>query len=511
MAGFVVSHRLAGKRTKNARLESIEVLHKAHQKLRTIASTAGGEKRPAGLRSVWFLEGDARDIESKRRELPVDVIIEPKASRTTARFLPALRAGHTHNPAASGEAGLGANLGLTLRSEGTALAGARVNLVLTSSRKGVSITLSAVTDANGNATFVYSPRSWYPAAATILPQKSVWPWYVAYPQNDILLNLPVLPAKGPLGWWHHVLGATQPGEKRGHGIRIGIIDTGAGPHPHLKHVHGVGAIVDGSIDQSPVAARDVSDHGTHVSGILGARPASDSDGYEGIAAGAGLFVVRVCAKPGTEGVEASANNGDIAVAMDALTQIHQVDLINISLAGQEPSEIEADAIQAAIEAGVLVICSAGNESGSPVMYPAAAPGAVAVSAVGLTHAFPAASLDQLTVPQDTNRFAPGGLYAANFNSIGTQIACSGPGVAIISTVPGSTATEPAYAAMSGTSMASPAVCGALATLLSEDSQYQKMPRDQARAYYAWAVLSRSLRWLGLDPQVAGLGLARAAN
>jgi subtilisin family serine protease len=219
----------------------------------------------------------------------------------------------------------------------------------------------------------------------------------------------------------------------------------------------------------------------------------------------------VCAKPATEGVEASANNGDIAVAIDALTQIHQVDLINISLAGQEPSEIEADAIQAAIEAGVLVICSAGNESGSPVMYPAAAPGAVAVSAVGLTHAFPAASLDQLTVPQDTTRFAPGGLYAANFNSVGTQIACSGPGVAVISTVPGSTATEPAYAAMSGTSMASPAVCGALATLLSEDSQYQKMPRDQARAYYAWAVLSQSLRWLGLDPQLAGLGLVRAAS
>ena len=509
MARFVVSHRLAGKKTKDARLESLEALHQAHAKFRTVARTVGGAKHEAGLRGLFFLEGDARDIEAKRRELPVDVMVEPEVRRGTARFMPARSAQSIARSAASGDAGIGATLEFALRSEDGPVKGAAVNAVLTNLRDGTSMTLYTLTDSSGRATIAYSSRYCYPAAATILPRSGAWPWYVAYPRNEVSLTLPALPRGGPLGWWHQILGTTQPGEKRGHSIRIGVVDTGAGPHPYLKHLHGAGAFVDGTADQAAASARDVSDHGTHVSGIITARPPSGSGAYEGIAAGADVFVARVCAKPTGEGPEASASNGDIAAAIDALTVTHGVDLINISLAGSQSSEIEADAIQSAIEAGALVVCSAGNESGAPVMFPAATPGAVAVSAIGLSGAFPAASMDQLTVPQQAGMFTAGGLYLASFNNVGPQIACAGPGVAIISTVPGSTGEEPGYAAMSGTSMASPAVCAALATLLSGDQQYQTMPRDITRAQYAWTVLSRSLRWLGLNPQFAGLGLARA--
>jgi subtilisin family serine protease len=80
-------------------------------------------------------------------------------------------------------------------------------------------------------------------------------------------------------------------------------------------------------------------------------------------------------------------------------------------------------------------------------------------------------------------------------------------VAIVSTVPGKTADEAAYAAMSGTSMASPAVCAALAAVLAKDEQYQNLPRDASRAQYAWTVLARGLRQLGLNSQFQGYGLA----
>jgi hypothetical protein len=60
--------------------------------------------------------------------------------------------------------------------------------------------------------------------------------------------------------------------------------------------------------------------------------------------------------------------------------------------------------------------------------------------------------------------------------------------------------------MSGTSMACPAVCASLAAILSQDQAYRKMPRNAARAQYAWAVLARGLRQLGLSRQYQGFGL-----
>jgi len=205
--------------------------------------------------------------------------------------------------------------------------------------------------------------------------------------------------------------------------------------------------------------------------------------------------------------KATASNGDIATAIDALSDAN-CHLINLSLGGSERSEIEQDAITAAIEAGVLLIAASGNAGGA-IDYPAAYPGVVAVTALGLSGAFPSNSIEALAVPSSADRFV-GSLFEAAFNNNGAHIACTGPGVGIISTVPGAAQGDPTYAAMSGTSMACPAVCAALATLLSADAAYLKMPGDTTRAQYAWNVLLRSLRRLGLSNTYEGYGLATAS-
>ena len=251
----------------------------------------------------------------------------------------------------------------------------------------------------------------------------------------------------------------------------------------------------------------MGDHGTHVTGIIAARPTSNSQDFGGIAAGADVYVARVYAGGGPAGQEGAASNGDIASAIDSLATTQQVDVMNLSLGGPDPSEIEADAIRAAIEAGVLVICASGNGNGGPVIYPAASPRAVAVSALGFPGTFPQGSIDALSVPQQADHFAASGIYAASFNNIGPQVVCVGPGVGIISTVPQTDPGQPAYAAMSGTSMACPAVCASLAALLGQDQTYRKMPRNAARAQYAWSVLARGLRQIGLNSQYQGFGLA----
>ena len=506
MARFVVSHRLAGKRSQAEREASLATWEKSRTRLRQFANIVHAGNPVAGRRGVSFVDADPREVNAKRRDAHADLIIEPQVERTPARYLPFRALGLQRVSADSGATGIGATLDLTVTSAAGPVVGAAVNVAMNNTRTGASTVLSAITDANGLAAFTYDANTWLPATAIIHPRGGLWSWTQAYPQNGMTIQLPDLPRTGPLGWWHWLVGMTQYSDQRGSGIRVGVVDTGVGPHRYLTQVQQAGAFLNGAVNDAAGAANDVADHGTHVSGIIAGRPAAGSQDFGGIAAGADVFVARVYPGGGPAGDEGTANNGDIAAAIDALSATHQVDVINLSLGGAQPSEIEMDAVSTALEAGVLLICAAGNGTGAPVIYPAAYPGAVAVSAVGLNGTFPAGSVDALSVPQQADHFAANGIYAASFNNIGPQVACTGPGVAIISTVP-SADGQGAYGAMSGTSMASPVVCGSLVAALSADAEYRKLPHDASRAQYAWTVLARGLRPLGLNSQYQGYGLA----
>ncbi|MDA8132072.1 MAG: S8 family serine peptidase [Elusimicrobia bacterium] len=108
---------------------------------------------------------------------------------------------------------------------------------------------------------------------------------------------------------------------------------------------------------------------------------------------------------------------------------HRMDVINMSLGGGQGNEALQQVMEKAGEAGVTVVCAAGNDSG-PVNYPAKYPQAIAVSASD--------SSDKI----------------ASFSSRGPEIAVIAPGVNIYSTKKGG-----GYTTLSGTSMASPHVAG----------------------------------------------------
>jgi subtilisin family serine protease len=506
MARFVVSHRLAGKQSQNERDASLSALTEAGNQLRSFASILTESQPKAQGRAVIFIEADSKDVEAQRAGMSPDLIIEPEVPRLSARYFPMIAAGLVPVAAETGAAGSGAVLELTITSASGTPTRAIVNVVIANAVAGGSTLLTTTTDANGQASVTYDPNTSYPVAAEVVPKAGFWSWLQSYPQSGMTIQLPELPRNGPLGWWHSLLGMTRYTDQRGQGIRVGVVDTGAGPHPYLEHVQSAGAFINGGADTSADAALDVADHGTHVTGIIGAKPASGSNDFGGIAAGADVYVARVYAGNGPGGQEGIASSGDIASAIDALATTQQVDVMNLSLGGPDASQIEADAIMTAIEAGVLVFCASGNGNGAPIIYPAAAPGAVAVSALGIQGTVPPGSVDALSVPQQAAYFTANGIYAAIFNNIGPQVACVGPGVGIISTVPQIGPGDPAYAAMSGTSMACPAACASLAAILAQDQAYLKMPRNAARAQYAWTVLARGLRQLGLSSQYQGFGL-----
>jgi hypothetical protein len=428
-----------------------------------------------------------------------DVIIEPEVPRRPQRFtFAALTQPQANN------AGTGAAFNLTVRTARGPAANAMVQIVFANLQTLATASVEGPTDAQGKASVQYNPALWRAVNAIVTPHSGQWSWWAGSPVNGGVVTLTDLPGGTQVGWWHQLLGVTSYRATRGQGVRVGVADTGAGPHPFLAHVQSAGAFLNGGHDASPASANDVSVHGTHVSGLIGARSlAASPGGYTGIAPAADLTVARVF-----PAADSTASNGDIASAIDALSADHSCDLINLSLGGTDSSAIELDAVTAALERGTLILAAAGN-SASTIDYPAAYPGVVAVSALGLYGSFPANSIEALTVPSNGTGVV-GNLFDPAFNNTGPHMACIGPGVGIISTVPGSGTSDAAYAAMSGTSMACPVVCGALATLLSADASYTKLPRDVKRAQYAWNLLVRSLRRLGLGSTIEGYGLATAS-
>lgn len=502
MARFVVSTRLAGKThdAKKALRDALgaTVINEVPKFAKVLASHSPDIP---GARWSAVFEGDAGDVEEKRKEWGSDVLIEPEILRTPmlSHPLATLRQVQGASPLA---AGVGSSFSLTLTGSGNPLAGVSVTLILSSPAVPQGTRLEATTDPDGKVSWAFDPSAWTPVALFATPASGFWSWWLNSPTSPLTLDIPPLPQTGPVALWHQLLGMQRYADSRGAGIRIGVVDTGVGPHPYLSHANVVGAFLNGTFQADAASGADVENHGTHVSGIIGARPPEGSHDFGGIAAGAGLYVARVF-PPGGGG----ATQIDIANAIDHLAMSEQVDLINLSVGGPQPSNIELDALITALEVGTVTICAAGNTNGGPVSFPASYPQAVAISAVGVLGAVPAGSLDSTRVPTQPDRFGPGGLYLANFSSIGPQITATGPGVGIISTVPGQTGAP--YAVMSGTSMASPAVCAALATALGSDPAYLATPRDATRARAARLRLAQTLRTLGLNPIYQGGGLATA--
>lgn len=460
------------------------------------------------VRRVLVVNADESELLAKTRDLSPDTIVEREALRWPAslRAIPWGSPSPTSTPLETNVNAAATTIPfmLTVTSFGAPLANAQVELGLAALNTAAQSTGSSITintDAQGIASFQFDATLWLPVTVQISPHGKAWSAMVIRPTSGITIDLDPLPVSGPLGWWHQLAGISAFNPQAGAGIRIGVIDSGLGPHPNLNHIAAAGAFIDGGFQAGPAATADVYWHGTHVSGIIGARPSADSQDFAGLAPGADVFTARVFA-PGR-----GANQGDIAAAIDAMVNAHEVDLINLSLGGT-PSAIEYDAVLAAHARGTLCICAAGNNFGQPVLAPASYPLSVAVSAVTRPGTFPINNLASFTRPTQTDHYGVGGLFLPSYSNFGPQVAVTAGGSAVMSTVPATEEEAAPYADMSGTSMATPVTTGALAVLLSRDAIYTSLQRTSARADYARTMLEQSAINIGLAQQYQGHGLSR---
>lgn len=191
----------------------------------------------------------------------------------------------------------------------------------------------------------------------------------------------------------------------GENVVIGLIDTGVDfTHPDLADVFLPGGYDFVNDDADPT---DDQGHGTAMAGAIAS--VDNSIGFKGIAYSAKILPFKVCNSSG------DCDSVSIAEGIDAAV-LAGVDVINLSLGGSANALIQS-AVQAATDAGIIVVAAAGNGGTEGCLYPAGYENVVCVGSTDNTDAKAGfsnygANLDVMTPGVDISTTLRGGGYGA---------------------------------------------------------------------------------------------------
>ena len=218
-------------------------------------------------------------------------------------------------------------------------------------------------------------------------------------------------------------------ESMGECVNVGIIDTGIdSSHPDLSQR------IKKTVNFAGGNTRDASDdngHGTHVAGIIAAS--KNNFGVIGAAPMANLYVAKAFDSRGRGDDDAVIRSIDWMIS-------NNVKIINMSFSAPDYTERYHNALRAAYNKNIILVCAAGNggSGGDTMGYPAKFNETISVAAVDINNKI------------------------ASFSSKGVKTDIAAAGYEILSCYPGGT-----FARLSGTSMAAPIISGCAAILNSK--------------------------------------------
>jgi type VII secretion-associated serine protease mycosin len=246
---------------------------------------------------------------------------------------------------------------------------------------------------------------------------------------------------------------------RGSGVTVAVLDTGVdGSVPDLA-----GSVTTGPDETAGVDPRGYHPprlHGTYIASLIAGHGsgAGRRSGVIGVAPAAKILSVRVIlddGEPGFGEFAAESANDDAIGAGITYAVGHGARVINMSLGSTSPTKGLRAALAAAAAQGVVVVAAAGNNGAAqhgytPLSYPAAFPGVIAVAAVSL----------------DGKRAA--------FSDDNSSVVLSAPGVNVVGAGPGGS-----YLEADGTSPASAIVAGVAALIRARYPQLSPVQVKQA--------------------------------
>lgn len=223
-------------------------------------------------------------------------------------------------------------------------------------------------------------------------------------------------------------------------IRVGILDTGIDwNHPDLAKSarRGVNLIYQKPLlpmendEESDSTEMDYNGHGTLMAGLIAAE--SNDFGIDGINDDCVVIGIKALDESGLGSL-------DKVIAGIQWASENGIDILNMSFGTYIHSPIFEAAVKAAVDKGMILVASAGNDFSGQTMYPARFPGVLSVG-----------SLE-----------ADGSL--SKFTNWGEDVDLFGFGGSVLSTTTGKVGGD-GYSLLSGTSVAS-AHCTGLASLLA---------------------------------------------
>lgn len=249
------------------------------------------------------------------------------------------------------------------------------------------------------------------------------------------------------------------GESQGQGVNVYVIDSGI----QLNHPEFEGRTTFG-IDFTREGSGDTNGHGTHVAGIIGSKT-------YGVAKNVGIVEIKALDISGAGSLSTIISALEFAVNHRLRNSVEGV--VNLSL-GAIKNNVLNQAIEAAIETGLVVVVAAGNSNiDACLTSPASANDAITVGAID--------DYDD---------------HIASFSNWGGCVDVFASGVHVVS-VNAHSSSFPQV--LTGTSMSAPVVAGLAANLLSDGVPPQDIKQAIVEMSSKSQIPKRSILFKGRSP------------